>query len=238
MLSVGILASVLVAGGCASTLSESQCLAGDWQTIGYRDGAEGWASTRLLDHQDACVKRGITPDRTSYMAGWREGVIAFCTPDNGFSEGERGAGYGRICPQELEPGFLAAYKDGRSLYLAGSEVDRLDQLLGSKQAELVGVNDRLVAIVSSIALDTDATAETRIGWVNESNNLAHARGRLEGEIESLGVELAVQRQRLTVTERRCLGKILRPEPDRSWNPTSAPSRPRSIDAPISPASSR
>jgi len=191
---------VVVLAGCASTLSESQCRAGDWQTIGYRDGADGYASTRLLDHQDACVKRGVTPDRALYMAGWREGVVAYCTPGNGFSEGEHGSGYDRICPPELEPGFLDAYKDGRSLYLAGAEVERLADLLDGKTAELTSVNERLVTVVSQIALDANATAQERVALVNESTTLAHARGRLEGEIESIGVELTVQRQRLAALE--------------------------------------
>src|SRR5262245_23461795 len=149
---VVIAAGLLALAGCASTtLSESQCRAGDWQTVGYRDGADGYASTRLLDHQDACVKRGIVPDRALYMAGWHAGVVAFCTPETGFSQGEQGAGYGRICPVELEPPFLDAYKDGRSLYLASSEVERLSDLLDSKNAELTSVNERLVSIVSEIA---------------------------------------------------------------------------------------
>lgn len=197
---IALAASLLAAAGCASTLSESQCRAGDWQTIGYRDGANGYASTRLLEHQDACVKRGVLPNRELYMAGWREGVVAFCTPENGFSQGEHGAGYGRICPAELEPSFLDAYKDGRSLYLAGAEVDRLADLLASKNSELESVKARLVTIVSEIALAKGATAQERIALVNESTTLAHTRGRLEGEIESIGVELAVQRQRLASLE--------------------------------------
>jgi hypothetical protein len=199
-LRIGVAAGVLLVSGCASSLSKNQCRAGDWQTIGYRDGANGYASTRLLEHQDACVKLGVLPDRDRYMRGWQEGVTTFCTAENGFSQGENGAGYGRICPSDLEPEFLSAYKDGRSLYLAGAEVDRLAGLLDSKSGELVSVNERLVTVVSRVALDSGASPAERVALVNESTTLAHTRGRLEGEIESIGVELAVQRQRYSALQ--------------------------------------
>ena len=62
--------------GCAgrTTVSENQCTAGDWQTLGYRDGVNGHRSSRLLQHQDACVRHGIVPDRAGYMVGWEEGI--------------------------------------------------------------------------------------------------------------------------------------------------------------------
>jgi len=190
-------AGLMMLAGCASSLTESQCLAGDWQTVGYRDGSLGYASTRLLEHQDACVKHGVVPDRAQYMIGWQDGVVAFCTPENGFVQGEGGAGYVRVCPVELETQFLGAYKDGRTLYLAASEVDRLAALLDQKTHELAHVDESLVTLATRIAVETDVPAATRIGWVHESTELARSRGRLEGEIESIGIELAVQQERLT-----------------------------------------
>jgi hypothetical protein len=43
---IAVSAFALLAG-CA-TLSESQCAANDWQTVGYCDGASGQDSSRLL----------------------------------------------------------------------------------------------------------------------------------------------------------------------------------------------
>ena len=89
---IALLAIALLAG-CA-TLSESQCAANDWQTVGYSDGVSGQDSSRLLKHQNACMKHGVTPDRMAYLVGWEEGVVRYCTPDNGFQQGQRGSGVG------------------------------------------------------------------------------------------------------------------------------------------------
>ena len=89
---------LLALGGCA-TLSESQCVASDWQSIGYRDGMNGTHHSQLFKHQNACVKHGVTPDREAYMAGWNEGVVQYCQPANGFAAGERGSAYANVCPE-------------------------------------------------------------------------------------------------------------------------------------------
>ena len=77
------LAALFLASGCA-TLSESQCVASDWQTVGYADGLKGAQSSQLLKHQNACVKHGVIPERDAYLAGWEEGVRQYCLPENGF----------------------------------------------------------------------------------------------------------------------------------------------------------
>ena len=53
--------SMLLLSACSSnpSVSESQCIAGDWQTVGYRDGTNGLRSTQLLQHQDACVQYDV-----------------------------------------------------------------------------------------------------------------------------------------------------------------------------------
>ena len=93
--------------GCASTtLSENQCKANDWYTVGYADGSSGYDASRLLQHDDACVEHGIIPDRAQYTAGWDAGIAQYCTPENGFDLGERGGLYNRICPANLENDFM------------------------------------------------------------------------------------------------------------------------------------
>ena len=66
-----LLTSAVILSGCGggATVSENQCIASDWQTLGYRDGVNGIRSSQLLKHQDACVEHGIIPDRAGYMAG-------------------------------------------------------------------------------------------------------------------------------------------------------------------------
>ena len=81
--SSAVVALLFALAGCSSnSVSESQCIAGDWQTIGYRDGANGNRSTQLLAHQDACVKHGVIPDRAESSSASKS-----CAPSpNAFTE--------------------------------------------------------------------------------------------------------------------------------------------------------
>ena len=135
LLATVALTGVLVLGGCA-TLSESQCIANDWQTVGYRDGLIGIQSSQLLKHQNACVKHGIVPDRPAYLVGWKQGVEQYCQPHNGFTTGERGGQFANVCPARLKGAFYAAYQEGKQIYLARSEISTLQRSISQMQYDL------------------------------------------------------------------------------------------------------
>lgn len=134
---------------CA-TMSEEQCLAGDWAGQGYSDGASGLSLSRLDEHAEACAKHGVTPDAAAYRAGRDQGLPRYCTPANGFRAGRTGSGYGGVCPAYLEADFLPAYRDGQIVHAAeqaltdargrvdslGRELEDLDEKITGKQAEL------------------------------------------------------------------------------------------------------
>lgn len=140
--------AALALGSCA-TMSEEQCLAGDWSGQGYSDGLSGLTMSRLDDHAEACGKHGVTPDAAAYAAGRREGLVHYCTVEKGFEVGRTGAGYAGVCPSELEGDFLYAYRDGQVVHAAeqalsearsrvdslGSRLEELDEKIIAKQAE-------------------------------------------------------------------------------------------------------
>ncbi len=186
--------SLLLISGCAS-LSESQCVAGDWETVGYRDGLAGKQSTQILSHQNACVKHGTVPDRTAYLAGWEDGVRQFCQPDNGFNAGEAGRSFASICPNDLQDAYYAAYQEGRRLYLAKAEIDGLNRQIAQKEyrikqlaAEIAGVEAELVA--------DETNALQRVRLLDRTKALAAEQGELEAEIQQLRVDVALKGERL------------------------------------------
>jgi hypothetical protein len=141
--------AVLALGSCA-TMSEEECLAGDWSGRGYADAAQGLGQSRLGEHAEACAKHGITPDDASYRAGWAQGVTVYCTWQNGFRVGREGQAYAGICPADLERDFRPAYEDGQVVHAAeqavadarsriagyGSRLEELDDKIEAKQREL------------------------------------------------------------------------------------------------------
>lgn len=97
---------------CA-TLNQADCEAGQWQEIGYRDGARGRSHDVFLGlHDKACAKHGVNVDRSVYKQGYLVGVADFCQPPTGYRLGRNEENYNYICPAELERSFLVAYADG------------------------------------------------------------------------------------------------------------------------------
>lgn len=185
------LATLTALAGCGGnpSVSESQCIAGDWQTVGYRDGVNGLRSTQLLQHQDACVQHNVMPNRADYMIGWKEGVGEYCLPGNGFAVGEGGSRYYNVCPAGLDSDFQAAYKQGRKLYLARAAVSNVERKLYQREARLEVIK---AEIVSSAAgqLDPTLLPAERIELGAYTARLAEEKARIEHELPELEQELS------------------------------------------------
>ena len=189
-----LLAACVLVSGC-STLSESQCVASDWQTVGYSDGLTGKQSSQLLKHQDACVKHGVIPERESYLAGWTEGVRQYCLPENGFSAGERGTSYNNVCPEEMQIGFYAAYQEGRQLYTAQSEINSLGRQISQKKYRLKQIKAELSSTEAEL-VESTTTPLRRRDLLDTTKELAAEQGKLEAEVQDLKVQVALKSERL------------------------------------------
>ncbi len=143
--SLAMAALLFVLAGCSSnSVSESRCIAGDWQTIGYRDGADGYRSTQLLNHQNACVKHGVIPiARRTWPVGRR--CARDCEPNDGYEVGERGEGYDNVCPDDMRDAFLAPYHAGRDLLSRACEVRDLEDAISQREYRLDEIKTELVS---------------------------------------------------------------------------------------------
>jgi hypothetical protein len=121
-------ASVLIGSlnGCA-TLNESQCAGGDWFGIGESDARAGHLTSRINQHGEACAKYALAPDPNAYDAGYRQGLVVFCTPESAFALGHRGGTYYRQCPPDAERDFLPAFDLGADVYAVDQEVIRIER---------------------------------------------------------------------------------------------------------------
>ncbi len=145
ILSAAALAALAIGVGSCATMSEEQCLAGDWSGQGFSDGAAGYAMSRLGEHAEACGRHGVVPDDDAYRSGWNEGVLRYCTIENGFRVGAQGGGYAGVCPAEVERDFVVAYEDGRLSHLAEQAVSEARGRVDSNGARLEELDDKLDA---------------------------------------------------------------------------------------------
>ena len=67
---LGVLIVLVTLGGCA-TLSENQCLANDWQTVGYADGANGLKVLQLTSPQSQPNFYGFSPEPKPELIAWK-----------------------------------------------------------------------------------------------------------------------------------------------------------------------
>ncbi|MCF6275723.1 MAG: DUF2799 domain-containing protein [Robiginitomaculum sp.] len=121
MLNKFLVGSILVIGigtllpACAS-ISESECQAGNWADLGYRDGVNGKTRDRLADYVQTCSEYGgglaSNIDRSAYLSSYETGLTHYCTYDKGFERGKDGSSYNAVCDGPMAVDFRAGYDAG------------------------------------------------------------------------------------------------------------------------------
>lgn len=170
-----ILSVVVTAGlsGCATTMSQNECLTADWYAVGLEDGARGQAISRVTGHRQQCAEFGVTPDMQAYQQGRDEGLDYFCTLSNGVAVGKTGRSYAGACPGELEYYFLTGYRLGR-------EVHRVDTDMR--------VNRNTVKKAEKEMLSEDVTDERTAELRYKVRSLERDYGRMQSRLEYLDGE--------------------------------------------------
>jgi len=180
---------VCALSGCAG-MSEQECLALDWRTVGFEDGTQGRPVGTIANHRQACSKYGVASDLESYRSGHAEGAQVYCRAARGFEVGRRGASYQGVCPAELEPDFLTAYNSGRHLYGLESTLRQIENQIASNLRAQENIKKELTAIgVSMVSSETSATQ--RLLLVADSAELGQRYGELSAENDGLREERAV-----------------------------------------------
>jgi len=152
---MGIFRIVLASGAltllaaCAS-LSEDQCVAGDWRGIGFADGAQGRSPDYIARHQKACAKVGVTPDLQAWLAGRQDGLARYCTPAKAYDVGRSGRSVAPYCSPAQLASMRPAYDRGRAYHQIGQDIaaersalSDLDRIIRALPAESAAERARL-----------------------------------------------------------------------------------------------
>ncbi|MCB1623815.1 MAG: DUF2799 domain-containing protein [Pseudomonadales bacterium] len=137
-----LLSAVGALTSCAS-LSQRECAAADWYSIGVRDGANGRGEEYIAEHAKACAKLAITPDREPWLDGRDRGLERYCTPRSGYTVGEVGGRYDGVCFALGEGSFLRGYELGRQVHRVKNRLDFVENEIRSL-TQATG-NDKLTA---------------------------------------------------------------------------------------------
>ncbi len=149
-----LLATAVVFGGglylsACATLNENECQTIDWKQLGDSDGSQGHGQTRIAQHSKACEKHGLPINTAAYNEGWGVGIARYCTSQNGFNIGRRGAAHKGTCPSDLAGPFEAAYRPAFKLARAESRVtgiqNDIDQSIDNLARWAISKDPKLIA---------------------------------------------------------------------------------------------
>jgi len=105
-----------LAAACTTQTVEQRtafCQATDWSSYGYNDGILGVPTAEREKKFDDCAELGHAADVAAYQVSRAEGLINYCTVENGYDVGYAGKRNRNVCPPDLEPDFLQGYLQGR-----------------------------------------------------------------------------------------------------------------------------
>lgn len=191
----GLALACLGLGSCTTTLSKNECMAMDWRTLGFEDGARGHPASRIGVHRKACGEHGVAADFDAYQAGRSEGLLEFCTAANGYRIGAAGGQYAGVCPVEREGEFLRAFSEGHEAYVLRSRVNSTSSQLSAQRRELERLEKAMVKS-SAAAVDEETTREERVKAVAETAKLAEQVGKTKTELRQLEQRLTQQQEEL------------------------------------------
>lgn len=135
------LTAVVLVSGCA-TLSEEECLEGNWREIGQRDGQAGRTASFIAEHAKACEKAEVVPNQSLWEQGRQAGLPAYCTPAKVYSEGRSGRSLSPVCPSAQLAELQLANDRGRTWYRLSNEISSLNSEISQLQSRIVKEDDR------------------------------------------------------------------------------------------------
>lgn len=138
-----------------SSLSDDACKAGDWESIGFRDGAAGRSPDYVLNHAKACNDIGVAPNRTNWLRGYEEGLTRYCIPEVAFEEGRDGNRLSNVCPVEMSGELRAANDQGLRWY-------RLERDISDNEARIRSINAALADLADGDPARTQLVGERSI----------------------------------------------------------------------------
>jgi len=132
------LVPALLLAGCA-TLSDSDCLSANWQSIGLSDGSKGRTFDYINRHAKACSDVGVIPDAQAWELGRQRGLVVYCTPEKAYEEGSQGRALSPVCPTADARVMAEAHQMGKTWYEIGRDIDELERELSDIRGDITSL---------------------------------------------------------------------------------------------------
>jgi hypothetical protein len=188
------LVMLLALQGCA-TMDREQCQVADWRLVGYQDGVLGKPASAIGDYSRDCAEHAVVPDLDAWRAGRDEGLLQYCTQDNGFRLGQAGRGYNSVCPSPADTAFRDGYELGHAIYLARSQVSSTHSKIYKRRYEVDALEEDKRDKLSTL-IQKGLRSEQRVLLLYEIHEIDAEIDQVELEISDLERDLVLQQARL------------------------------------------
>lgn len=189
-------ATIMVLASCR-TLSNEQCLRGDWHLIGISDALSGRPYKHFERHVKTCKRVGVVPDQKLWIAGHAQGARRYCRPENAFKAGQRGDTYHYFCDRDQHDTFLRVYSVGRQSYLLEQQLSAISSRIYGYRSTISDLeekrrNGKIDAQSARLAIeshedliDSAYREQTEVSW---QKRVFDERLLREGYLRMAGVE--------------------------------------------------
>jgi hypothetical protein len=189
-----LLVMLLALQGCA-TMDREQCQVADWRLVGYQDGVLGKPASVIGDYRRDCADHAVVPDLDAWRAGRDEGLLEYCTQDNGFRLGQAGRGDNGVCPPPGDTAFRNGYERGRAIYLARSKVSSTHSKIYKRRYQVDALEEDKRDKLSTL-VQNGLRSEQRVLLLYEIHEIDTEIDQVEHEISDLERELVQQQAHL------------------------------------------
>lgn len=159
--------------------TRSPCAYIDWFETGRADGLAGLPSTKLGTYQERCNQTSFPVKTDQYLTGRETGLVEFCTPTGGLEAGRRLQPYEKVCPENLEPGFLSQYELGRKIHDLESDRSELEDRIATLRQLMPASMSPEAQAGSSIRAQIDQLKARQAKINQDLNSLENKASRTE-----------------------------------------------------------
>lgn len=180
---------IFLMSGCTS-MSKEECLNADWKMVGLEDGMRGSPESTIGTYRKDCAKINVVPNLAQYQQGHREGARKYCTVTKGYEVGKSGGAYYYVCPADLEPRFLTAYKRGQELYDITRQIKKLETAINNAESRITDIQSDIKSHEQAI-VDAGSSSTTRREHLADIKELQRESSELQRLIDHNTREIAL-----------------------------------------------
>lgn len=143
----------------SQAVGQLACANANWYTAGVTDARDGRAVTLFENHRRSCQPYHPTPNANHYRQGHADGVVQYCSYENGLALGKRGRDLASFCSGSGLRAVQSGHQDGLAEYQEKLTIAGLQQQTQSLEKQLPSLLQTQEQLQARLANDALSSAD-------------------------------------------------------------------------------